>query len=101
GPAGVRDADRRRDQGPARRPPADARIRDRAVDAAFVGGADRRQGPPWSRARSRPAGAAAAGIATLSDRSKRRPRGRRFFVWPSAALTFLNAMQLPICEEVA
>ena len=45
GPARIRDADRRRDQGPAPGQAADARIRDRAADAARLRGADRRRRP--------------------------------------------------------
>ena len=61
GPARIRDAHRRRDQGSARRQAPDARIGDRAGDAARLRGADRRQpaaiarGPSparWSRSRS-------------------------------------------------
>ena len=51
---GVRDADRRRDQGSDRRQAAVPRIGDRADDAALVRGADRRQGPAAARTR-RPA----------------------------------------------
>ena len=43
GPARVRDADRRRDQGPARRPATGARVGDRADHAALLGRAAGRQ----------------------------------------------------------
>ena len=46
GPAGVRDPDRRRDQGPARRATAVARIGDRADDAARLGRAAGRPPAP-------------------------------------------------------
>ena len=46
GPARIRDADRRRDQGPARRQAADARVGDRADDAARLGGAAAGKGRP-------------------------------------------------------
>ena len=49
GPARVRDAVGRRDQGSARRQAADARERDRAADAALVRGAAGRQEPPAAR----------------------------------------------------
>ena len=65
GPARVRDADRRRDQGPARRQAADARIRDRAGDAALLRRADRRQGPPRPGARPARSAAAAAGVSSV------------------------------------
>ncbi len=77
GPARVRDALGRRDQGPARRQAADPRVRDRAVDAARLGGAARRQGPPAaSRRAARPA-ASAAGLrgVTLNNANARRKAG--------------------------
>ena len=62
GPARVRDAVGRRDQGSARRQAADPRVGDRAAGAALLGGAAGRQEPPAARARHRPDGAAAAGL---------------------------------------
>ena len=63
GPARVRDADRRRDQGSAEGQAAAPRIGDRAVDAALLRGAQCRQAA--SAARYRRHGAAAAGLMAL------------------------------------
>ena len=60
GPARIRDPDRRRDQGPARRQAADTRIGDRADDAARFRCSAGRQAAPASG--SRWPGAAAAGL---------------------------------------
>ncbi len=62
-PAGVRDADRRRDQGPARRQAAGARVDHRADDAALLRGAVRRQGPPAASRRAARSAARAAGLS--------------------------------------
>ena len=62
GPARVRDADRRRDQGPARGQAPGARVGDRADHAALVRGAAGRQAAPAARAADRRSGAAAAGL---------------------------------------
>ena len=60
GPARIRDAVRRRDQGPAQRQAAASRIGDRAVDAAVVRGAQCRQAA--AAARDRRHGTATAGV---------------------------------------
>ncbi len=67
-PDRVRDADRRRDQGPARGQAAGARERDRAGRPALVGGAARRQAAlgAAARRRDRPA---AAGVISSNDQS--------------------------------
>ena len=80
GPARIRDADRRRDQGSARRQAADARIGDRAGDAARLRRAARRQAAPAAgdrRARAAAAGLTRAISATCAGSSKRIVRGRR------------------------
>ena len=84
GAARVRDADRRRDQGPARRQAAGARVRDRADDAARLRGAAGRQtasAPGTGRAR-----AAAAGIdsAPAVVRTPALRRAFSFWRWYSA-----------------
>ena len=82
GPARVRDAVRRRDQGPARRQAPGARVRDRADDAALLRGAVRRQGPPAaSRRAARPA-ARAAGVSAITRCET--PAARRAFLHFSA-----------------
>ena len=66
GPARIRDAHRRRDQGPARRQAADARIRDRA---------DSRAAPPCRRPASR--GRAPRPAAWSRSRRRKPPQGPR------------------------
>ena len=71
----VRDADRRRDQGPARRQAAGARIGDRAVDAARLGRAARRQAAPAARDRRPRAAAAGVDQRLVWNRTPAAPAG--------------------------
>ncbi len=66
GPARIRDADRRRDQGSADGQAAEPRIDDRADHAAYLDRADRRRRPQPAAPGGRPAGAAAAGLKAKS-----------------------------------
>ncbi len=83
GPLGVRDADRRRDQGTAPRQAAQPRIGDRADDAARLGGADHGQAAAAPRKHGRH-GAAAAGVS-LAFITVKMPASRGRFHFRRAA----------------
>ncbi len=71
GPARIRNADRRRDQGFAVGQAAEPRVGHRADHAANLDRADRRRRPQPAAPRARPAGAAAARLSHLSGASMR------------------------------